>query len=92
VAAGTHHTLAIALNSSTAICQNSKNNIHLYPNPTSSAIYFSEQTKFVITDLIGNNLFSSKVSLNMLDIEFLPNGIYLVKNEFGNTQKLIVQR
>jgi alpha-tubulin suppressor-like RCC1 family protein len=92
VAAGSSHTMAIALNSSTAIHQNPQNNIRLYPNPTSGAIYFNEQTRFVITDLTGNNLFSSNVSLNMLDIEFLPNGIYLVKNEFGNTQKLIVQR
>ncbi len=62
--------------------------IQMYPNPVTSVLYINskniELTKVEIYSLLGQKLKEVKSALNTIQIEDLPNGIYLVKAYSGN--------
>jgi|1048.fasta_scaffold01933_2 hypothetical protein len=68
-----------------------KNSFRLYPNPTSGAVYSNKSMKFMVMDLTGQIVYQSINAENILDLSTLSNGIYLIKNDFGFTQQLVIQ-
>lgn len=63
---------------------NSNNNsIFLYPNPTTNnlTIETTKPTTILIVDLLGQELYNSKIEKSeTIDVSFLANGIYFVKD------------
>ena len=71
------------------------NSISLYPNPTSNnlTIETSKPTTILIVDLLGQELFNSKIDISeVIDVSFLANGIYFVKDlQNGGSVKFVKQ-
>lgn len=67
--------------------------IRLFPNPASSSVKISGLTKeenYSIYNIIGSRITHGKISNNQkVNIQHLPNGLYLLKFDNGNTIKLI---
>ncbi len=75
---------------------NSNNSsISLFPNPTSSNIIIetTKPTSISIVNIVGQELFASKIEKSQkIDISFLSNGIYFVKDlNNGGSVKFIKQ-
>lgn len=75
---------------------NSKNNsISLYPNPTTNnlTIETTKPTNISIANLLGQELFNSKIEKSQtIDVSFLSNGIYFVKDlPNGGSVKFVKQ-
>ncbi|TXB66746.1 T9SS type A sorting domain-containing protein [Vicingus serpentipes] len=74
------------------------NDINIYPNPTSSNLYFKANTPYTIdiTDMYGKLIESYTESTNkIIDVSFLKNGIYLFKfsnNKSSITKKIIISK
>jgi hypothetical protein len=45
----------------------------------------------MVMDLTGQIVYQSINAENILDLSTLSNGIYLIKNDFGFTQQLVIQ-
>ena len=60
----------------------------MFPNPGNSCIYFSKVINADIFDLTGNKVMSVS-DANSADISALKKGVYMVKADTGETQKLI---
>ena len=72
-----------------------KNKTSFYPNPASNSISLNEEvTKAEIFTIDGKSV-PTKMNGNQIDVNQLPNGIYLVNLTFANnetkTEKLIVR-
>lgn len=74
---------------------NSNNSIFLYPNPTTNnfTIETTKPTYISIVNLLGQELFNSKIEKSQtIDVSFLSNGIYFVKDlQNGGSIKFIKQ-
>lgn len=68
--------------------ENSQFNV--YPNPTSRYVYFDEVMDIAIYNSQGR-LISVERQTQMLDIMGITPGTYFIKNEKGQTKKLIIQ-
>lgn len=60
-----------------------KNQLLIYPNPTSDFLYFEEQlssdfTTFSITDIAGRVIQEGKISSNSIQVSLLARGIYIL--------------
>lgn len=62
-----------------------KNTITVYPNPTTSQIYFSVQTNVKLTNITGQVILDKK-NLNTLDLSDQPKGIYFLTHTDNNGQ------
>lgn len=60
----------------------------MYPNPSTSMVYFNEMMSISVFDLTGKKVLS-KENVNAIDITELVSGIYFIQSEEGYTQKLI---
>ncbi|XOV66414.1 MAG: choice-of-anchor I family protein [Fluviicola sp.] len=63
---------------------------NVYPNPTSRIVYFSETMDVALYDTFGK-LIRVERNADHMDIIDLTPGTYYLKNNNGNTKKLIVQ-
>ena len=63
----------------------------MFPNPTSGVVHFNKDIKVTVLNLAGSIVESSIGKVKKMDLSNLDAGIYLIKNEFGSTQKLIKQ-
>ena len=69
---------------------NSISSFKVFPNPVQDGkVYFSEPSDVTVFDLFGRELLN-KQEVNMLDVSGLSSGGYLLKNQKGQTTKLIV--
>jgi len=70
--------------------QQNESSFTVYPNPTSRVVYFSEVMDVALYDTYGKLV---RVSRNQdhMDIIDLNAGTYYLKNEAGETKKLIIQ-
>lgn len=76
--------LCSTLGTDNTIIENNSNQANVYPNPTLGRINFkSSPLKVVITDLSGRVIVKYK-TCNSIDISDLPNGMYLIVQEFEN--------
>jgi len=64
------------------------NAFQMYPNPSTSMVYFNEMMSISVFDLTGKKVLS-KENVNSIDIAELVSGIYFIQSEGGFTQKLI---
>ena len=76
-----------------------KNLITVYPNPSKGVFYLSEplnnNANFIVFSLEGSIVYSNKIDQNIINIEHLPNGIYIleIKNQnVSKYSKLIIQK
>lgn len=62
----------------------------IYPNPATRKLHFNKTSDVAIYDVNGKrmNVFRN---VETLDISFLSPGVYFIRNEEGQTQKLVVQ-
>ncbi len=70
--------------------KNDNSAFSLYPNPTSRIVYFSKTMDVALYDNQGK-LIRVERNTNQLDIIGLTPGAYYVKNNEGQTKKLIIQ-
>jgi len=78
------------------IIPNEKNNILIFPNPTSGIVYInnidpdSDALKISLYDLCGNLCYNTNYqkSINKIDIHHLENGMYIIKIENGSQQTI----
>jgi len=93
--------LELALNTALSVESNLANDINIYPNPVKDQFYIQLPSEYDITtlylyDILGKEINSYSVSYhnNIVDIAFLPKGIYVIKlelNTISKTFKLIKQ-
>lgn len=74
-----------------------KNQIKIYPNPTSSLLFIEESfgnLKYTITDLTGTELTSNNISSDKftIDVTNLPNGFYFLNIDNKIRKKIIIQK
>ena len=62
----------------------------IYPNPTAKDLYFNDIYDVAIYDSKGN-LIRTRYNTSYINVSDLKNGIYFIKNENGETKKLIVR-
>jgi len=77
---------------SSAILDNDRNNINVYPNPASDKLFINGLTDIDITffDINGKEIFNISKANGSIDISALPQGVYIVK--FRSADKIIVKR
>lgn len=65
----------------------------VYPNPNSGErLFFNRmQEQVELTDLHGKLILSAK-AIDSLSLKGLPAGTYILRNAYGQTQKLVIQR
>lgn len=73
------------------------NRVHIFPNPTESILFLSEDVKSIsVSDMSGKKVMQNNVSGSEINLNNLPDGIYLVEIEtyLGNTEvhKIIKQK
>lgn len=69
-----------------------KQNIQLYPNPTSDTIYIKSTNeidfkRITLTNVLGQVLFEKK-SVNKIDLSYFKKGIYFIKIEDDNGNQI----
>ena len=89
-----------------SVSENENNYIQIYPNPTSGRITLTrhgkgwEEATVLVSDLRGRtifqktSLFSTNSDSEVLDLQMLPKGLYLVKihsNQHTSTSKMIIK-
>ena len=85
------------LNSSTLANQEiTKSVIKIYPKPTKSILYFSQElSEIKVVDMLGKQVYSKKEKTQNICVEKIPNGTYLIiaKNKMGGdfSEKFIKQ-
>ncbi len=62
--------------------------IDVYPNPSTGVFKFSEPLEFSVYDTQGNVITTGN-DANSLDLSEAPTGMYLVKDNMGNTIRLL---
>lgn len=62
----------------------------MYPNPATRKLYFNRASDIAIYDLNGKRMKVFR-AVQEIDLNFLSPGAYFVRNQDGETQKLIVQ-
>lgn len=64
----------------------------VYPNPAhANQVYFSRKVTFTLLDAKGTPVLSRK-NADVLELNSLPNGLYILKTPEGATKKLLVNR
>lgn len=67
--------------------------IHIFPNPFQNTLHIQVPPEhfpeLVLTDLQGKTLLRKRVQSGMLDLEFLPKGLYLVQIGDGFREKIL---
>lgn len=66
------------------------NGFSMYPNPADDIVFFNKVGAYVIYDLSGR-MITQKDNAASMDISALKTGVYIIKNENGFSQKLIVE-
>ena len=67
------------------------NNFVIYPNPaTSSRVFFAQPTTYELYDIQGRKIKAAQNS-TFINVDSLNAGTYIVKNDVGQTQKLIIK-
>ncbi|MAY22949.1 MAG: hypothetical protein CMC74_09230 [Flavobacteriaceae bacterium] len=66
------------------------NSFAIYPNPANSRVYFSKPGNYTLYDITGRLITSKKEAVS-LNITTLSEGVYVIVNENGASQKLIVE-
>ncbi|NVK28076.1 MAG: DUF839 domain-containing protein [Flavobacteriia bacterium] len=66
------------------------NGFQIYPNPASRELHFNETTDVAIYDVNGRRLNVYR-EVKLIDISHLNAGVYFVKNENSDVQRLIVE-
>jgi len=69
------------------------NNVSLYPNPTSSLLYFKSDSQIEmikVYNLLGKVILTKEAKgMSQIDISELPKGIYLIEFEFKSAEKSV---
>jgi hypothetical protein len=68
--------------------ENQQNRFVFYPNPASNVIHFKVLADVSVYDVLGKKIMQAN-NTQKLNVESLPSGIYFIKNEKGQTAKLI---
>lgn len=68
----------------------SNNGFLMYPNPADNLVFFNKTGNYSIYDLSGR-VITQKNNAASMDISALKTGVYIVNNENGFSQKLIVK-
>lgn len=68
----------------------STNEFVMYPNPANDLVFFSKFGNYTLYDLSGR-IVQQKDNAASMNINTLSTGMYLVKNENGFSQKLIIE-
>lgn len=69
---------------------NNLNQFVMFPNPANGIVLLNKIGNYQVFDLSGRLIFQLN-NTTSFDVSAVPNGLYLVKNEEGLTQKLIVE-
>ncbi len=69
---------------------NENNGFSVYPNPTSRIVYFNKAMDVALYDMNGK-LVRVERNTKQMDIMDLNPGAYFIKNDAGQTKKLIIQ-
>lgn len=79
----------VALTSTSIDNNNANNSISFYPNPTTGIVNFSKTLEFVtVFDMAGKTVLSTN-NVNSINIEGLNSGVYFIRINNTETQKLI---
>ncbi len=62
----------------------------IYPNPTSTILYFTQTTSITVYDLLGKKIMESS-TVKFIDISSLAQGVYILKTENGHILRFIKQ-
>ncbi len=79
--------------SSTNSILTQKDNITIYPNPTSGMLYLNRPVSgYIILNLFGREVLKSNQMIDFIDLSSLQTGLYLLQiNNSHNTIKIIMQ-
>ena len=62
----------------------------VYPNPTSSKLYFTQTTSVTVYDLLGQKTINAD-AVKFIDVSGLAQGVYILKTENGHILRFIKQ-
>ena len=67
-----------------------KNNLLVYPNPANDRLFFNQNNDtrdltYIISDLLGKSIVTSRVETDYIDISMLENGVYFIQLNNGIT-------
>jgi len=59
--------------------EENKNELQIFPNPTTGAVYFSENTEYTLYDIVGNLIKQGKGST--IDLSLFSKGVYILESK-----------
>lgn len=77
-----------ASNNSVGIFENKSNSLNLYPNPSNGMVYISTIGNYAVYNTQGQLLMQVE-NKNSIDLTTLNQGVYLIKNDKGEQQRLV---
>lgn len=86
-----NHPTPLANNNISGIQEEIKNDLTLYPNPTSGIVYLSRPVSFVLYNSLGKKCLEGS-GQNVVDLSSLPDGVYFMLTSEGEKRKIIVQK
>ncbi len=63
----------------------------VFPNPSNGMLHFNKAIQAQVYNISGVLVETSSAKIDRLDLRHLSSGIYLIKNEYGATQKISIQ-
>jgi hypothetical protein len=89
-------TTAIAVNACVGIEENTITGFTLYPNPTTGVLNFTltENSTIEVFDVLGNTVESKQFNTGsvQVDLSNQPNGVYFVRVNGTNAQRVVIQK
>ena len=89
-------TISIQVNACVGIAENNAAGFSMYPNPTSGMLNFNltETSAVEVIDVLGNVVASKQFNSGaaQIDLSSQPNGVYFVRVNGANTQRVVLQK
>jgi hypothetical protein len=89
-------TVTVAVSACVGIAENNGNGFTMYPNPTTGLLNFTLNVNSTVEvfDVLGNVVASKQFNSGnaTLDLSNQPNGVYFVRVNGANAQRLVIQK